>query len=654
MRRLLAVAAIALVAALLAGSVAVVQRNRSQSARREAEIEALVGRINTLRPTQRDTAALLAVEAYRLADTPRTRSALLSTFTTDPGYLDTRSLPDDSDLWVGIVLPDGERALVVGRDHLIRPYDLATGAVGEPWPSLTDEPLRLTDVLSASADGRVLAHVADDTDRRDVVGVTIAVYDINTGTPRFAIDTPLTVGNAALSPDGSLLAVSGGAEETVILLDTTDGHEVARATAPAAEGDDEWSSAGLAFVGADRLAIGSAAGPVRIVAVPTLQTLAEIDVPEGASLHLDVVDNGHLLAHGWAGTAVLDLAAGTTDWFVDSAAVPCDLATVVAAAQRLYCADAFGRLAERDLADGRVTRRLDNQNGSAGSLWPAAAGAELVVFGNNAPLVTRWQLDGTGPIARRLPPGYVPMAYSPDSRWLATLAAPPFADDFGGMTIGTAGLGGDLAAAVTVILDADTGAVSDRIEGFSPTAWRDADTLGGLVVDGNRIALANYHLATRALAVGELQSTDDDLIGGVDGGGPRAWGFFVVDDRDLEVRTFDTTTGARIEPTIPRRRGFHRWRRVPGRDTPRDRPHKHPDLRHRHGRGGRRDRATRPHPPRGALHRRRGDRRLVAAGRNQHLRRRDPGTVTDPVRQPWLHPGSRLRRQRDTAGDHWW
>ena len=64
------------------------QRRRGRGAGRagrdggaEAQIEALVGRAESLRQTQRDTAALLAVEAYRLADTPRTRSALLATFT---------------------------------------------------------------------------------------------------------------------------------------------------------------------------------------------------------------------------------------------------------------------------------------------------------------------------------------------------------------------------------------------------------------------------------------------------------------------------------------------------------------------------------------------------------------------------------------------
>ena len=64
-------------------------------------------------------------------------------------------------------------------------------------------------------------------------------------------------------------------------------------------------------------------------------------------------------------------------WFDRSASGACDEQAVVESVRRVYCADAFGRLVERDLADGRVTRRLDSQNGAVGSLWPAHDGREL-------------------------------------------------------------------------------------------------------------------------------------------------------------------------------------------------------------------------------------------------------------------------------------
>ena len=76
LRRRLTAVAIALVLALVAGTVALLQQGDALDAGRTAEIEALVGRVEALRGTQRDVAALLAVEAFRLADTPHSVGAV--------------------------------------------------------------------------------------------------------------------------------------------------------------------------------------------------------------------------------------------------------------------------------------------------------------------------------------------------------------------------------------------------------------------------------------------------------------------------------------------------------------------------------------------------------------------------------------------------
>ena len=77
LRRLLVATSCVLVLAVIAGAIAVTQGRHARTSKRESQIEALVGRSLSLRATQRDAAALLAVEAFRLADTPRTRSALV-------------------------------------------------------------------------------------------------------------------------------------------------------------------------------------------------------------------------------------------------------------------------------------------------------------------------------------------------------------------------------------------------------------------------------------------------------------------------------------------------------------------------------------------------------------------------------------------------
>ena len=86
----------------------------AQLSARDARIEGLVGRAESLRSTQRDAAALLAVEAYRLADTPRTRSSLFATFTDDERFLDAHRFDGERGS-AGIVLPDGETAYLTDR-----------------------------------------------------------------------------------------------------------------------------------------------------------------------------------------------------------------------------------------------------------------------------------------------------------------------------------------------------------------------------------------------------------------------------------------------------------------------------------------------------------------------------------------------------------
>ena len=169
------------------------------------------------------------MEAFRLADTPRTRAALLSTFTTDPGFFDTHRLPQGSAIDAGIVLPGGDHAVVVERDHRLRRYDLETGALGVPWPAASAADLPNTTVLTASPDGQLLARVANDYPLRRLSPPPSASTKRASARARFpAIDVPTTVGNAAFSTDGTMLAVSGGVDETVIVFASADGHELGR------------------------------------------------------------------------------------------------------------------------------------------------------------------------------------------------------------------------------------------------------------------------------------------------------------------------------------------------------------------------------------------------------------------------------------------
>ena len=95
---------------------------------------------------------------------------------------------------------------------------------------------------------------------------------------------------------------------------------------------------------------------------------------------------------------------------------------------------------------------LGRQNGSAGSLWITRNGTELVSFASQTQIVSRWRIDGSGPVSRRLGNGYEPISYSPDGQRLIRLATTATAEPT------------DLA-----VLDAATGEASvPSLDGSSP------------------------------------------------------------------------------------------------------------------------------------------------------------------------------------------
>ena len=104
------------------------------------------------------------------------------------------------------------------------------------------------------------------------------------------------------------------------------------------------------------------------------------------------------------------------------------------------------------MSSGGLIHALDLQNGSAGSLWIARNGTELVSFASQTQIVTRWRIDGSGPVSRRLGDGYEPVSYSPDGRRLISRRATATAET------------PDLA-----ILDAATGEdIGSPVDGSSP------------------------------------------------------------------------------------------------------------------------------------------------------------------------------------------
>lgn len=518
LRRFLVGTAALLVLALIAGGIALTQRQQArdsaqtartaqgiaesersnaqtaqgaaESSQREAQLEALVGRSLSLRATQRDTAALLAVEAYRIADTPRTRSALFSTFTTNTGALGAHELPESfgSDKTRGIVLPDGTTALVQGNDKHLRRYDLDTGDVGEPWPRMFEEQYYVQKLVS-SGDGRFVAELASPHDQAQIGVHDTQSRELVTG----PLHVPYAADNATFSPDGTRLYLSGGEDGDVTAFSIPDGIEIGHLDGFPRHPDSnfKWTTAGLAFVEGDLLAVGSTTGTVRLVDPTTFADVGSLPFPPGKSNLLTAFNGGRsLLGEGPTGRIRWDLGSLAPKWDVDETTFarnslnesdPCAIADQV---DRLYCADAAGRLEERNLSTGGLIRALDAQNGSAGSLWIARNGTELVSFGSQTQIVSRWRIDGSGPVSRRLGNGYQPLTYSPDGRRVLAWRAPAIED-----------------TTELSVLDAATGESMVPLPGWVWAGWSNDRTLIGARVepDGPTV-VERYDLETKTIS----------------------------------------------------------------------------------------------------------------------------------------------------------
>ena len=139
LRSLLVATACMLVLALIAGAIAFTQRRHADSSRRSAQLSNLANRSAALRSSQRDVAALLAIEAYRLQPNVESTSALFGTFSREPGFLGYHSYAQGDDI-EGAVVPGSNSAIIAIRSTTLgsgipplRRVDLATGQLGAPF-----------------------------------------------------------------------------------------------------------------------------------------------------------------------------------------------------------------------------------------------------------------------------------------------------------------------------------------------------------------------------------------------------------------------------------------------------------------------------------------------------------------------------------------
>ncbi|RZS64525.1 DNA-binding SARP family transcriptional activator [Agromyces ramosus] len=433
------------------GAVVVAQR-QGADARDQAEqatIEAIVNRSLALRSTDRDIAALLAVEAHRRwPDDPRVTGALLGTFTTDVGIVGNDYL-DDARSLRGAMLPGGSLALVARDGTRPAIVDVATGRVVAAIEMPEGHGPVHGSGVSVSADGsRAAVLVAvPQAECGDDGGITeggtcgaFVVYDLESGEALVGpIVTPDGPGGVAISPDGTSVGVVGGGSGVVMLYDVEEQRLVGVVPGlPVPSAGPGWAATSAVTFGQDgRLYAGSAAGPIRAFRADTGELDATLDVPTGHSnRHLAIGSDGVLVAAGTAGLVALDSTSGTPRWTVGLGGVnpdPCPWFAASVATERLYCGSHYGEIEERDRLTGQRTGRiLDTQLGDVGDLAVTPDGSELVVFGAETPAITRWRLDGSGPVTTRIADGYAAMdrfGYEDDTLLVARRPAEATIDD---------------------------------------------------------------------------------------------------------------------------------------------------------------------------------------------------------------------------------
>lgn len=432
LRGLLAGVGALLVLSLAAGTMAVVKGRQAASSEHDAVHATMVSRSAATKSTNKALSALLAVESYRRRPDAAAYSALLGTFTGSQGfegYLHLRGV----DKLNGALRPDGKTAVVDDSRGVLSVLDLASGKltkVHDPQdPMVVDY-----SVLRVSADGRYVVQVLE-LSRNDTTCLgyptayeksdgarcnQVFVFDLQTRrTVLGPLKAPFKIGDAALSPDAKHVAFAGGANGDVALYRVADGklQGVVRSAPRPSTVWNQRDTGAVAFDGEELLA-GSLAGPIKRLRVPSLEVIDEIDVPAMASHNALVVGPDHsIVSEGDDMLLALD-AEGTIRWRqpLPEEGDECANFAVSAPAGRIFCGNYSGQLTSFELATGTPTGEvLDPQIGGVGDLAVSPDGNELMAFAEEKPIVSRWRLDGGGPVTSLESPGYEAVDY-PDTQ----------------------------------------------------------------------------------------------------------------------------------------------------------------------------------------------------------------------------------------------
>ena len=150
-------------------------------------------------------------------------------------------------------------------------------------------------------------------------------------------------------------------------------------------------------------------------------------------------DDGGVIAAGDRALVAVDTTTGAVRWtrpFATAQPTPCAWMGISTPMSTVYCADLWGGIEERSLQTGEPTgQRLDPQLGAVGPVVVSLDGHQLYAFGAGSNAVSRWRLDGSGPVTRIVARGSAAVGgYSPDGTRIITAKRLPRATEPGELT----------------------------------------------------------------------------------------------------------------------------------------------------------------------------------------------------------------------------
>lgn len=413
LRGALGVAAGLLVVAMAAGGVALVQRQEAVVASTGARVEAMVATSLALRSSDRDTAALLAVEAYRRwPDDERVRSSLLGMMTGAEGLVDKWNF---GDVRTAAAVVPGTRTLLLVRDAEtgaeVTLTDLDTRAELRRFEVAVPE--RATSNprnLAVSADGSTaviqtpLWRTPDEASTccdNDLVFVDLRSGQTLPGSQLLRIRTST---NVLLEGDGSAAFVAHPITGDLVRVDATTG--ALSASSPAAFEDyvgEQGEHNSLAHLDDGIVAVGTADG-LTLHDADTTNVIDRITImADRTRWFVADVGDGTILTAGPGGIARMDVGSRALLWTrATSADGECLSVVADVAREKLYCSH-NGVVSSFALTDGTTTgQRLPTQEESGSFVTVLPGGSEILVIGSS---IQRWRIDGSGPASRLVAAG---------------------------------------------------------------------------------------------------------------------------------------------------------------------------------------------------------------------------------------------------------